>query len=252
MSRGRPLDRSSALRRRRLLAAALAPIAMASAFAGASTGAPPDAPASDRRVPAVGDRPRAPSIEAPLIAQALPNNCETAALQVLLATLGVDADQLELQRDVPRSGPLDPIGAPPEQVWGDPALGYVGRADGTGPAGGFGVYQGPIIQLAASRGVELEDLSGTSREVIYERLRRGRAVMAWVGLDDGPYGTWTSPDGETVRVNFNEHTVVLTGVNRDGSVNLVNVLEGTREVWHRELFEQRFERLDRRAVAAPA
>lgn len=186
------------------------------------------------------------------MAQALPNNCETAALQVLLATLGVHADQLELQRDVVRSGPLDPAGSGPRRTWGDPELGYVGRADGTGPAGGFGVYQRPIQQLAATRGVELEDLTGSSTDAIYARVLEGRAVMVWVGLADGPYGSWTSPDGKRIQVNFNEHTVVVDGVNPDGSLDVVNVLQGTRETWTRALFDERFARLGRRALAAAA
>ena len=45
-------------------------------------------------------------IEAPVIAQKLRNNCETAGLSVLLATRGVRAGQLDLQNDLPRSGPI--------------------------------------------------------------------------------------------------------------------------------------------------
>jgi len=191
------------------------------------------------------------SIPAPVVAQALRNNCETAALQVLLRTLGIDSDQLRLQAQVERDGPADPVGVAPDEVWGDPEQGYVGRADGTGPAGGFGVYQGPIARLAQRRGATLDDLTGASPRRIYQRVLDGRAVMAWVGLADGPYGTWRSPARRPVRVNFNEHTVVLTGVRRDGSLDVVNVLDGTREQWSRALFEERFARLGQRALAAP-
>lgn len=51
--------------------------------------------------------------------------------------------QLTLQRQVAHAKPLDPRpGANGEEVWGDPSLGFVGRADGGGPAGGFGAIRG--------------------------------------------------------------------------------------------------------------
>jgi hypothetical protein len=36
--------------------------------------------------------------------------------------------------------------------------------------------------------------------------------MAWVGLSEGPYRRWRTPQGKTIGVNFGEHTVVLTGI----------------------------------------
>lgn len=115
-------------------------------------------------------------------------------------------------------------------MWGDPDEGYVGRADGTGPVGGFAVYPRPVARAARRYGVRLDDLTGAAPRAIYDRLLAGRAVLAWVGLADGPYGSWQTPAGRRVRVNFNEHTVVLTGVRSDGSLQVVNVLHGTREI----------------------
>jgi len=100
-------------------------------------------------------------IEAPVIAQKLRNNCETAGLSVLLATRGVRAGQLDLQNDLPRSGPIDPDDSGAQRVWGDPERGDVGRANG----GGVG------------RGVTLRDLTGQPSAVVYERVRAGGAVM---------------------------------------------------------------------------
>ena len=205
------------------------------------------------RQPAVeaAGRAIATSIRAPAVAQALRNNCETAALQVLLATTGVSADQLTLQDQLAASGPLDPVGGPDAApVWGDPDEGYVGRADGTGPAGGFGVYPAPIARLAARYDRRLSDLTGAPIAAVYRHLLRGRAVMAWVGLADGPYRSWRSPSGRPIRVNLNEHTVVLNGVRRDGSLDVVNVLKGTRESWTRVAFERAWRLLGRRALGA--
>lgn len=195
---------------------------------------------------------RSSIVQAPVVAQKLRNNCESAALEVLLATVGSRRPQLTLQEDLPTSGPPDPVNGPDGRVWGDPDLGYVGRPDGGGVAGGFGVYQAPVRAVAARVGVKLEDISGTRLSTVLARLRAGRAVMVWVGLSDGPYGRWRSPAGRPVRVNFGEHTVVLTGVDAAGRVSVVNVLEGTRETWTQGELLTMWQRLDRRALAAPA
>ncbi len=199
----------------------------------------------------VAARPVSSSIQAPVIAQVLRNNCESAALEVLLATAGRRIPQLQIQRSLPTSGPLDPVGEGPDRVWGDPELGFVGRPDGGGTAGGFGVYERPVIATAGRLGVTLENLSGREPNDIVQRVRSGRAVMAWIGLSEGPYGSWRSPAGRAVTVNFGEHTVVITGVTADGRLLIVNPLEGTQEVWSVKQFSQGWRLLGRRAVGMP-
>jgi uncharacterized protein YvpB len=193
-------------------------------------------------------RPIASAIAVPVVRQRLRNNCESAALAALLAAEGVRVSQLRLQAMLPRSGPLDPIGQGADRVWGDPDRGFVGRPDGGGVAGGFGVYPTPVRAVARELGVRLVDLSGASAGRVYRRVLRGRPVIAWIGLSAGPYGSWRTPSGRVVRVNFGEHTVVLRGVNRDGSVRVMNPLQGTAETWSPAEFEAQWELLDRRAV----
>ncbi len=194
-------------------------------------------------------RPESSRIDAPVIRQRLRNNCETASLQILLATVGVRSDQLTLQRRLLRSAPLDPIGTGPGRIWGDPERGFVGRPEGGGSAGGFGVYEQPIRSLASRYGRQLDDLTAQPAAAVYQRLRSGRAVMAWVGLSDGPYASWRSPRGRRIEVNFGEHAVVLTGIRRDGTLEVVNPLQGTLELWSPGKFETWWDRLDRRAVS---
>lgn len=184
----------------------------------------------------------------PILQQALQNNCETAALSMLLAAKSVNAGQLSLQRQLPHSMPLDPVVGSDSTTWGDPSSGYVGRPNGGGPAGGFGVYQGPIKNLAARRGVKLRNLSGGSPGAVYRSLLHGRPVMAWVGLSDGPYKTWRTPDGKRVAVNLNEHTVVLTGLAGD-RLAINDPLTGRRVTWSREQFDLMWRRLGRRALS---
>ena len=195
-------------------------------------------------------RPVASSIEAPVLQQAQRNTCESAALEILLSTVGKRVDQARLQNAFPTSGQPDPVDTADGRVWGDPERGYVGRPDGGGVAGGFGIFPPPVKATAERFGVELEDISGSRPQAVYDRLLQGRAVMVWIGLSDGPYGEWRSPEGRRVRVNFGEHTVVLHGLRTDGSLEVSNPLYATSETWTKEQFEGMWELLDRRALAA--
>lgn len=189
--------------------------------------------------------PRVPPSAVPVVQQKLRNGCEAAALSILLDALGRPVDQLAVQRTFRRSGPADPVGG----VWGDPDRGFVGRAAGGGVAGGFGVYPGPVAAAARRLGQRLRDLTGEPVAKVYDELRAGNPVMVWVGLSDGPYGSWTSPAGRAIRVNFGEHTVVLAGLTRSGRIIVSNPLHGTRDIWSRMTFEGRWKLLGHRALA---
>lgn len=186
-------------------------------------------------------------IEAPIVQQAYRNNCETAALSMLLATVGVDQDQYRLQDLIAKAEPIDPEGSGETMVWGDPNEGFVGRVDGGGPAGGFGVFDPPVARLA-SRWTEPVIQTGDAPQAIYRRLLAGHAVMVWIGLSDGPYQTWRSPAGSEVTVNFGEHTVVLTGIEGD-RLYVNDPIDGQRKVWSKDEFEAMWELLDRRALS---
>jgi len=134
-------------------------------------------------------------------------------------------------------------------LWGDPARGFVGRAEGGGPAGGYGVYEGPIRRLARRGGLVLRDLSRQRPRAVYRSLLRGRPVMVWVGLSDGPFKSWRTPSGRMVTGNFGEHTVLLTGL-AGNRVDVNDPLSGRRLRWTRAQFELMWGRLGRRALGA--
>ena len=198
---------------------------------------------------AVVERPVAAIVEIPVVKQRLRNNCESSALAMLLDAGGRRVDQLALQRQLPRSGSLDPQTRPDGMMlWGDPRKGFVGRPDGGGTAGGYGVYEGPIAALARRRGIRPTDLSRRSATAVYSALREGRPVMTWVGLSDGPYQTWTTPAGDRFTGNFGEHTVVLTGI-RGATLTVNDPLSGRQLQWSRSQFETMWARLGDRALA---
>ncbi|HZD87339.1 MAG TPA: C39 family peptidase [Gaiellaceae bacterium] len=184
--------------------------------------------------------------------QLLHNDCEATALSMLLAAAGVHAGQLELQEKLPVSEPLDPEPVAGSTLfrWGDPERGFVGRADGGGPEGGFGVYEPPIRALAARYGVHLVDLRGRSLAAVRAAVLAGRPVLAWVGLEPGPYLSWLTPSGREITVNLNEHAIVLVGAG-PGYVLVNDPLTGRRVRWSDALFSARWKRLGRRALELP-
>jgi uncharacterized protein YvpB len=200
----------------------------------------------------VPERAVSSSIAVPLIAQRLRDDCEAMALAMVLGYAGRSVDQLTLQRQLAHAKPLDPRTATNgSEVWGDPSLGFVGRADGGGPAGGFGVYQRPIRALARRHGVAMIDLTGAGADRVYAALLAGHPVLAWVALSAGPYASWTSPAGKAIRVNYGEHAVVLTGVD-PGEVHVNDPLSGERLTWSKGEFERMWAGLGHRALAAPS
>jgi uncharacterized protein YvpB len=196
----------------------------------------------------VPQEPVASNIRLPVIKQTLQDDCEATALSMMLSFGGERVGQLTLQDQVARSGPLDPEQGPEGEIWGDPSLGFVGRADGGGPAGGFGVYQGPIMALARRHGVLLHGLSQKSPQGIYRTLLSGHPVMVWVALAEGPYASWHSPSGKLVHINYGEHAVVLSGVSK-GDVTVNDPLSGERLTWTKSQFEAMWASLGRRALA---
>lgn len=251
---GRPTAIDAALRRlpsRRVVRAGGTRIAYAVDRRGAAA-ALRRAAAHGGGVARVPERAVSSSIAVPLIAQRLRDDCEATALAMVLGYAGHAIDQLTLQRQLAHAEPLDPRTAPDGgEVWGDPSRGFVGRADGGGPAGGFGVYQRPVRALARRHGIAMADLTGARVERVYAALLAGRPVLAWVALSAGPYASWTSPAGKPIRVNYGEHAVVLTGAG-PARVRVNDPLSGERLTWSKSEFERMWAGLGHRALAAPA
>lgn len=195
--------------------------------------------------------PDSSSIRITPVRQVLQNDCEATSLSMLLTAAGVHVSQLKLQAQLPESGPLDPVPVPGSSLfrWGDPERGFVGRVDGSGPEGGFGVYEPPIRRLAARHGVRLIDLQGRSVAAVRAAVLAGHPVMAWVGLAAGPYASWLTPSGKKITVNFGEHAIVLVGADSTGF--LVNNPLSGREVWSNALFSYRWGLLGHRALELP-
>jgi uncharacterized protein YvpB len=181
------------------------------------------------------------SLRLPAIRQVYRNDCEAAALSMLLAGR---VGQLRLQAQLPVSRPFLPESGVDGTVWGDPELGFVGNVRG----GGYGVYDRPLLALARRYDGGAINLTGSPLRRIVEALQEGRPVVAWIQLGASIPRSWTTPAGRLVQANFAEHAVTLTGW-RPGRITYNNPWTGAREVFTIAGFRQVWRTLGDRAIA---
>ncbi|MFF9647061.1 C39 family peptidase [Kitasatospora aureofaciens] len=162
--------------------------------------------------PALG-APEAASV--PYYGQQLNDDCEAAALRMVLAARGVQAndqqilDRIGVDREHPEFGHSGPRS-------GDPYRAFVGDPDGSETDGsGYGVYSPPVAAAARSYGLTvLQDGEGVSVQQLKDQLAAGHPAIVWVDylwrhLASTPY---TAYDGRSVPyAGPAEHTVVVTG-----------------------------------------
>jgi uncharacterized protein YvpB len=158
-------------------------------------------------------------LSVPLHRQEHPLSCEAAALEMALATLGVQVSEDDLLARLARD-PTPRMVLPDGSVtWGDPDQGFVGNWDGTFALDGYGVYEGPIADLARAYGFYGSlAVRGADPSQLYAAVRAGDPVVVWM-----PYagqvrgrGAWMTPAGVEVDYVVTEHAVVLAGVGDSG------------------------------------
>ena len=149
-------------------------------------------------------------------------DCETAALQMGLASMGhyYTQDQLIAMQPMPDTQPpiMGPVvnGHKTVKQWGNPYKHFVGNIDGADliPTG-YGVYFPPLVTLAQAAGAPKSyGHENFKASEIYAAVAAGHPVMAWVetGWMNAYVGTWTAWDGTPIRYSLIEHVVTLSGV----------------------------------------
>ena len=160
------------------------------------------------------------TISMPVYGQVMNLDCEAAALQMALASLGHQYSQPVLFAGE-NADPRLPVMNPDRSVkhWGNPYLGFVGNVNGSDLAPtGYGVYYPVILTVARSHGAPgATGGEGLSPAGVYAALKAGRPVMVWVetGWERVGYpliGTWIAWDGQPIHYSLIEHTVTLSGV----------------------------------------
>ncbi|MBN2981794.1 C39 family peptidase [Cohnella algarum] len=159
---------------------------------------------------------RTDMIDAPLIAQMpeLPRGCEVTSLVMMLNYAGIDTDKMELAERVKKNP------TPYEKkngviYFGNPYDGFVGDMY-TFSKPGYGVYHGPIYELAEQYlPGRVIDMTGSQFEDILHAVKNGKPVWVisntWFSqLPDSLFQTWETPTGQ-VKITYKEHSVLITG-----------------------------------------
>ena len=135
--------------------------------------------------------------------QSFPLSCESRSAADLAAFFGVPVSEADFQANLPRSD--------------DPNVGFVGSPWGPGgqiPPYSYGVYSAPVAALLRNYGLPANEHYGMSYEELQQEIAAGRPVIVWViaGFFNGNAIEYTAAStGETSRVAYGEHTVVVVG-----------------------------------------
>ncbi|MEU8515370.1 C39 family peptidase [Kitasatospora sp. NPDC048722] len=186
----------------------------------------------------------------PYYRQALANDCEAAALRMVLAARGVTAsdqdvlDRIGVDWDHPEFGHSGPRS-------GDPYEAFVGDPDGSEVDGtGFGVYAPPVTKAARAFGLSVTHTgSGIPVGTLKDSLAAGHPAIVWVDylwrrLASTSY---TAYDGRQVLyAGPAEHAVVVTGFG-DGTVSVNDPARGRTTVSEAD-FENGYATYGRMAV----
>ena len=179
-------------------------------------------------------------------------DCEAAALQAALSTLGIDDSQGWLTEQIP----VDPSPAMTShgQVlrWGDPFTAFVGDVNGSEPRStGYGVYAPPIAAAAERAGARATWATQWVPSLLYAQVLAGHAAVVWVivGLAASTTEHYTAWDGRVIPYSVGEHAMALVGVDMlAGTVTLADPHSGRDITAAMGVFERSFAVFENMAV----
>lgn len=178
----------------------------------------------------------------------LPTGCEITSLTMLLNHIGFDADKLDMADNYLPKGEYRK--ADYNKVFvGDPRSGL-----------GYGCTAGVIVTAAESyldsredgSRWRVKDLTGSEAEKLYSYVCKGDPVVVWASINMGElipdYVTWTDETGKTISWYGGEHCLLLTGYDLDEELVYVNDPLRGKVTYDMDLFEQRYEEMQKNAV----
>jgi uncharacterized protein YvpB len=191
-------------------------------------------------------------IDVPLIEQMpeLERGSEVTSLAMLLQSAGIDADKMTLAQQVPK----DPT---PLEVkngvlhFGNPNRGFVGDIISFDNPG-FGVYHGPIKQLADPyMPGRVIDATGVDFADLYAFLDKGAPVWTIVNMDyktlsDDDFEQWQTPDGP-IAITYKEQSVLVTGYD-DEYIYINDPMNETDKV-EKDSFIAAWEQMGKQAIS---
>lgn len=178
----------------------------------------------------------------------LPTGCEITSLTMLLNYLGFEADK-EVLADKYLSKGKYRASDPTETFVGDPKSTFA-----------YGCFSNVIVKTAEkyleendpSKELNVINLTGCSPESIYAALDNGCPVIVWITVDlQEPQkgAVWTAADSKKeIQWLKGEHCVLLTGYDLSKKIVYANDPLKGLAVYDMELFEKRFEQMNKNAV----
>lgn len=153
-------------------------------------------------------------LDAPVYRQhpELPSGCEITSLSMLLNFAGIQKSKMELLADMPLdTTPMVKNSDGSPSFWGNPNTGFVGEISGKGR--GFGIYHSALFETLKVHMANATDLTGSSFDVLEERLSLGIPAVVWTTINfnvPASWVTWDTPTGP-IQTTFMEHAVLLVG-----------------------------------------
>ena len=175
-----------------------------------------------------------------------PTGCESVALTILLNYYGVNVSVKEVV-DLLRKGDL-PYSENGIRYGGNPYLEFIGH-----PAdpNAYGVYDGPIFDVANYYKPGIINGRGISLDEVLELVRQNKPVIVWNTMHLAvPYinQSWIyKPTGETIKWLTSLHAIGVIGYN-DSQVIVSDSLNGRIRYFDRKTFESRYNAFGKRAL----
>lgn len=165
--------------------------------------------------------PEKKKLDVPVIMQMpeLPRGCEVTALAMLLNYNGKDVSKMELARKIKKDTTPQQVDSNGRIINGNPYDGFVGNMYDVKQSG-YGVYHGPISELARSYFKEkVLDLSGLEFDDLLYFISNGHPVwvitnVTYKPLEESYFQMWHTPTG-IVKVTNKLHSVVITGYDKN-------------------------------------
>ena len=182
-------------------------------------------------------------------------DCEAAATESLLSTVGINLGQDAIQEALPVDTRPARVTHPGNQVvqWGNPWIEFVGSVDGDQAFHtGYGVYAPPVAAVVNGAGGKVVAEQGVNPWTLYDAVANGHAAVVWVLVGLGSWGPiyWTDWSGtQTIRGAEGEHAMTLVGVDpQAGTVTLMDPERGTDITASMGQFEASFSVLGQQAL----
>lgn len=193
-------------------------------------------------------------LNVPLIKQypELPRGCEVTSLGMILNYRNINVNKMTLAKEVKKDTTQYSVQPDGKIRYGNPYDGFVGDMYNW-DNNGYGVYHGPIVELAKSYAGEAAiDLTGLTFEEILYAVELGNPV--WVitnatfsPLRDSEFKIWHTPTG-IVKVTSRLHSVVITGFNEE-KVYINDPLKDKKNITiNRESFKRAWEQMGNQAI----